>query len=164
VWVAHNLKKYPKNVFLDVKYANAFVEAPTLQLSFLCLYTNQHTDLVSSSLTTTANHSLTPNFSVYFHKQRKQPLTSGTTFWKPRPSAVPTSQWQSRLTSSDLYKRSHLTSERGFIQKGLINTEDPTARPHSLMGRAHHRSSRHPAAAPVAATSTPPRTSGQPTV
>jgi len=32
-----------------------------------------NTDLVNCSLTTTANHSLTPSFSVYFHKQRKRP-------------------------------------------------------------------------------------------
>ena len=139
------------------------VEAPILQLSFLCRYTNQHTDLVNSSLNTTANHSLTPSFTVSFHKQRKRPLTSGTTFWKPCPSALPTSQWQNRLTSSDLHKRSHLSSERGFIQKGLINTEDPNARPRSLVDQAHHRSSGHPAAALVTDTSTPPRTSGQPT-
>ena len=81
----------------------------------------QHSDLVNSSLTTTANHSLTPSFSVYFHKQRKQPLKSRTTFWKPCPSALPTSQWLSRLTSSDVYKRSHLTSEREFIQKGVTD-------------------------------------------
>jgi len=93
----------------------------TSQLSFLCPYTNQRFDPVNSSLTTTANHSLTPSFSVYFHKQRKWPLTSGTTFWKPRPSALPTTQWQSWLTSSDLYKRSHLTSEREFIQKGVTD-------------------------------------------
>jgi hypothetical protein len=97
------------------------VETPTLQLSFLCPYTNQVTDLVNSSVTTTANHSLTPSFSVYFHKQRKRPLTHRTTFWKPCPSALPTSQWQGRLTSSDLHKRSHLTSEREFIQKGVTN-------------------------------------------
>ena len=147
------------------------METPTLQLSFLCPYTKQCTDLVNSSVTTTANHSLTPS-SVYFHKHRKWPLTSKTTFWKPCPSALPTSQWQSWLTSSDLYKRSYLTSEREFIQKGvtdthikkgLINTEDLTARPRSLVDRAHHCSSQHPAAAPVAATSTPPRTSSQPT-
>jgi len=83
----------------------------TSQFSFLCPDTNQHSDLVNSSLTTTANHSFTPSFSVYFHKQRKRPLTSGTTFWKPRPSALPTSQWKNRLTSSDLYKRSYY-SER----------------------------------------------------
>jgi len=34
------------------------VETPTLQLSFLCPYTKQYTDLVNSSVTTTANHSL----------------------------------------------------------------------------------------------------------
>ena len=45
----------------------------TSQLSFLCPHTNQHTDLVNSSLTTTAHHSLTPSFSVYFHEQRKRP-------------------------------------------------------------------------------------------
>ena len=95
------------------------VGAPTMQFSFLCPYTNQHSDLANSSLTTTANHSLIPSFSVYFHKQRKWPLTNGTTFWKPRPSALPTSQWQSRLTNSDLYKRSHLTGEKRFIWKGV---------------------------------------------
>ena len=41
--------------------------------SILC-HTNQHTDLVNSSLITTANHSLTPSFSGYFHKQCKWPL------------------------------------------------------------------------------------------
>ena len=45
------------------------VETPTSQLPFLCPYTSQHTDLVNSSLTTTANHSLIPSFSLYFHKQ-----------------------------------------------------------------------------------------------
>ena len=35
-----------------------------------------HTDLVNGSLTTTANHSLTPSFSVYFYEQRKRPPTS----------------------------------------------------------------------------------------
>jgi len=48
----------------------------TSQLTFLCPYTNQHSDLVNSSLTTTANHSLTPSFSVCFHKQRKRPPAS----------------------------------------------------------------------------------------
>jgi len=93
----------------------------TSQLSVLCPHTNQHSDLVNSPLTATGNHSLTPSFSVYFHKQRKRPLTSGKTFRKPRPSALPTSQWQSRLTSSDLYKRSHLTSKRDFIQTGVTD-------------------------------------------
>jgi len=32
-----------------------------------------HTDPVNGSLTATANHSLTPSFSVYFHEQRKRP-------------------------------------------------------------------------------------------
>jgi len=31
-----------------------------------------HTDLVNGSLTSTANHSLTPSFYVYFHEQRKR--------------------------------------------------------------------------------------------
>jgi len=53
------------------------VGTPTLQLSFLCLHTNLHTDQVKCSLTTTANHSLTPAFSVYFHEQRKRPPASG---------------------------------------------------------------------------------------
>ena len=92
----------------------------TSQLSFLCPYTNQHT-IVNNSLTHTANHSLTPSFYVYFYEQRKWPLTSGTTYWKPCPSALPTSQWQSRLTSSDLYKRSHQTSEKQFIRKGVTS-------------------------------------------
>ena len=35
-----------------------------------------HTDLVIGSLTTTANHSFTPSFSVYFHEQRKWPPAS----------------------------------------------------------------------------------------
>jgi len=35
-----------------------------------------HTDLVNGSLTTTANHSLMPSFSVYFHEQRKRPPAS----------------------------------------------------------------------------------------
>jgi hypothetical protein len=114
---------FKSNCYCYVLPGKHDVETPTLQLSFLCPYTKQQTDLVNSSLTTTANHSFTPSYSVYFHKQRKWPLTSGTTFWKPRPSALPTSQWQSRLTSSDLYKRSHLTSEREFFQKGVtVNT------------------------------------------
>ena len=33
------------------------VETPTLQLSFLCPYTKQHTDLVNSRLTATAKYS-----------------------------------------------------------------------------------------------------------
>ena len=37
----------------------------TSQLSFLCPYTNQHTDPAKSILTTTGNHSPTTSFSVY---------------------------------------------------------------------------------------------------
>ena len=48
----------------------------TAQLSILSPYNNQHSDLVNSSLTTTANHSLTPSFSIYFHKRRKRPPAS----------------------------------------------------------------------------------------
>jgi len=98
-----------------------FVETPKLQISFLCPYTKHQTDLGNSSLTATANHSLTPSFPVYFHKQIKRPLISRTTVWKPSPSALQTSQWQSRLTSSDLYKLNHLTSEREFIQKAVTD-------------------------------------------
>jgi len=65
------------------------------------------------------NKTLSHSFLLCLLPQRKRPLTSGTTFWRPPPSALPTSQWQSRLTSSDLYKRSHLTSERQFIRKGV---------------------------------------------
>jgi len=39
----------------------------------LSLPQSPHTDLVNSSLTTTANHCLGPSFSVYFHEQRKRP-------------------------------------------------------------------------------------------
>ena len=52
------------------------VGTPTLQFSFFCLHTNTHTDQDNSSLTTRANHSLTPSFSVYFHNQRKRPPAS----------------------------------------------------------------------------------------
>ena len=83
----------------------SFVGTPTLQFSFFHLHTNPHTDQDNSSLTTTANHSHTASSSVYFHEQRKRPLASGTISNKPRPPALPTNQWQSRLTSSDLYKK-----------------------------------------------------------
>jgi len=42
----------------------------------LSVHQSTHTDLVNGSLTTTANHSLTPSFSVYFHEQRKRPPAS----------------------------------------------------------------------------------------
>ena len=74
-----------------------------------------HTNIVNSCLNTTANHSLNPSSSIYFHEQRKWPMANGTTFWKPCQSARPTSQWQSSLTSSDLYKISHLTSESPLL-------------------------------------------------
>ena len=45
----------------------------TSQLSFLCPYTNQHTDPANSILTTTGNHSLTPSFSVYFQTKETTP-------------------------------------------------------------------------------------------
>jgi len=62
---------------------------------------------------------LSHSLLLWLLPQRKRPLTNGSTFWKPRPSALPTSQWQSRLTSSDLHKRSHLTGEKQFILKGV---------------------------------------------
>jgi len=113
------------------------------------------------------HHSKTLSYSLLLcllPKQRKRPLTNGTTFWKPCPSALPTSQWQNRLTSSDLYKRSHLTGEKQFILKGVNvhntsrrklckttsrqETQRPTARPRCLLDRAHHHSSRHTASSP----------------
>jgi len=100
--------------YIHTKY---IMGTPTLQLSFLCPYTNQHSDLINGTLTTTPNHSLTPSFSAT--NKENGPPASGTTFWKPCPSTLPTSQWQSRQTSSDLYKRSRLTSEKQFIQKGV---------------------------------------------
>jgi hypothetical protein len=90
-------------------------------LHFFPLSAHQSTYQDNSSLTTTANHSLTPSFSVYFHEQRKGTLRSGITFWKPRPSALSTSQWQSRLNSSYLYKKKHLTCEMQFIQEGVTD-------------------------------------------
>ena len=45
----------------------------TSQLSFLCPYTNQHTDSANSILTTTGNHSLIPSFPVYFQTREMTP-------------------------------------------------------------------------------------------
>jgi hypothetical protein len=45
----------------------------TSQLSFLCPYTSQHIDLVNSSLTTTANHSLTSPFSLLPQTKKTAP-------------------------------------------------------------------------------------------
>ena len=45
----------------------------TSQLSFLCPYTHQNTDLANSILTTTGNHSLTLSFLVYFQTKNTVP-------------------------------------------------------------------------------------------
>ena len=58
----------------------------TSQLSFLCPYTNQHTDQANSILTTTGNHSLTPSFSVYFQTKETAPGK-----WNYTQQAMPTS-------------------------------------------------------------------------
>jgi len=44
----------------------------TSHLSFFCPFTSQHTDLVNSSLTTTASHSLSPSFSTSTKKENGQ--------------------------------------------------------------------------------------------
>jgi len=56
----------------------------TSQLSFLCPYTNQHTDLANSILTTTGNHSLTPSFSAYSQTKETAPGKTGGTTARPR--------------------------------------------------------------------------------
>ena len=76
----------------------------TSQLSFFCLYTHQHADLVNSSLTKQAKP-LSHSLLLCLLPQRKRTSASETTFMKPRPSALSTNKWQSRLTSSDLNKK-----------------------------------------------------------
>ena len=80
--------------------------------SFLCPYTNQHNNRVNSSLTTTANHSLTPPFSVYFHEQRKDPwqavLTSGN---HPHQLCRP-ANGRAGWTASDRNKKRGRSDER----------------------------------------------------
>jgi len=80
-----------------------------------------HTDPVYSSLTTTANHSLTPSFSVYYHEQRKQPsqakvFTGAETCAKrkstsPHLLAIPAFDRIARLSNR------HLNSNMGIAKK-----------------------------------------------
>ena len=95
-----------------------------------------HTDLVNGSLTITANHYLTPSFSVYFHEQRKRPLQaelpSGSHAYQFYQPANGRAGW----TAGDRNKRSpfgptrFIHSERSnrqhTHQKGLMKTEDTT--------------------------------------
>jgi len=63
-----------------------------------CPYTHQHTDPTGRFLSTQeTNLSLPPSLSI--SKQRKRPPASRTSWGKPRPAALPTSQWQSRRDS-----------------------------------------------------------------
>ena len=54
----------------SISYSIPFHLTAVLTLSIPQL---PQTDLVNSSLTATANHTLTPSFSVYFHKQENGP-------------------------------------------------------------------------------------------
>jgi len=89
----------------------------TSQLSFLCLYTNQHTDPANSILTTTGNHSLTPSFSVYFQTKKTAPGKQNYT-----QQAMPTSsanQLMAQQTGQQVtcIKGANLTNEKQFIGK-----------------------------------------------
>ena len=64
------------------------------RLSFLCPHNHQHTDPANSILTTL---SLTPSLSTA--NNENGPPASGTSWGKPRPAALPTSQWHSRPDS-----------------------------------------------------------------
>jgi len=102
-----------------------------------------------------------------YYIQRAMPTSSAN-----QPMAEQTGQQATRIKGAhsdqrDSFIRKGVTGNT-HIKKGLIKTEDttcPTARPRSLMDRAHYRSpgtlQQH--SAPVAASSTPPWTSGQPT-
>jgi len=147
-----------------------------LQHSFLCPYTNQHTDLANSILTTTGNHSLTPSFSVYFQTKEMAPGKRNYT-----QQATPTSSANQPVAEqadqqATCIKGAHLTNEKQFIRKGVTVNNTPrrklgktggmTARPRCLVDRAHHRSSGTSSSSPsepVAAASIPPRTYGQST-
>ena len=69
-------------------------------------YLNHYSKALSHSLSTSA--SLAAHFRA---------PASRTTFNEPRLPALPTSQWQSRLTNSDLYKRSMFLSVETQLQK-----------------------------------------------
>ena len=92
--------------------------------SILC-HTNQHTDLVNSSLITTANHSLTPSFSGYFHKQCKWPLCKRNYLQEAtpissvdQPMAEQAGQQATRIKKEAILTNIRLAWKTGCVSRG----------------------------------------------
>jgi len=87
------------------------------QLSFLCPYTNQHTDPANSILTTTGNHSLTPSFSVYFQTKKTAPGNQNYLLEATPISSANQPMAEQADQQETCIKGTHLTNERQFIWK-----------------------------------------------
>ena len=107
----------------------------TLQLSFLCLHTNPHTDPGNSNLTTTARHSLTPSILMYLcqpYSPFQGPSERDYIQWATSTSSANQPGW----TASDQNKKrpfwptKFIHSERSScqqcIKKRHIKMEDKT--------------------------------------
>ena len=89
----------------------------TSQLSFLCPYTSQHTDLANSILTTTGNHSFTPSFSVYFQTKETAPGKRNYTQQATPMSSANQLIAEQNGQQATCIKGAHLTNEEQFIRK-----------------------------------------------